>query len=220
MTGCTHVIHAAALKRIEVGQYNPTEMVKTNIDGAMNVIEAAQDAGVKRVVALSSDKAYQPISPYGQSKALAESLFLAANDTVGPGGPSFAVTRYGNVWWSAGSVGPRWWKISRETRAVPVTDPQCTRFFMRMSEACNLVYQAMQDGRMLIPDLPSYDLATLAEAFGADMEVVGLPAWEKRHESMSDELCSANARRMSIDELRDAIREAVISAREAACNGQ
>lgn len=209
MTGCTHVIHAAALKRIEVGQYNPSEMVRTNIDGAMNVIEAAQDAEVLRVVALSTDKAYQPISPYGQSKALAESLFLAANDTVGPGGPSFAVTRYGNVWWSAGSVGPRWWKISRETRVVPVTDPRCTRFFMTMQEACDLVYLAMQEGRLLIPELPAYDLATLAEAFCADMDVTGLPAWEKKHESMSDDFCSADARRMSVDELRDAIREAV-----------
>lgn len=217
MSGCEYVIHAAALKRIEVGRYNPTEMVRTNIDGAINVIEAAQDAGVRRVVALSTDKAYEPISPYGQSKALAESMFMAANETVRQDGPSFVVTRYGNVWWSAGSVGPRWLKLTRgatsvpSTRpTVPVTDPQCTRFFMRMHEACKLVHDAMNIKRpeILIPELPAYDLATLAEAFGAEMDIIGLPVWEKKHESMSPWLCSADARRMSVDELRDAIREA------------
>ena len=216
MHGVDVVIHAAALKRIEVGKYNPIEMVRTNIDGAINVIEASQDAGVKRVVALSTDKAYQPISPYGQSKALAESLFLAANDTVRADGPSFVVTRYGNVWWSKGSVGPRWWPLKQQGfRCVPVTDLHCTRFFMTMHEACELVHFAADnisgpyrtDGNVWIPELPAYDLGTLCQAFGMKPNITGLPAWEKLHESMSDELCSADARRMTVDELRLAIEE-------------
>src|SRR6056300_1396910 len=126
MDGCDYVIHAAALKRIEVGKYNPVEMVRTNIDGAINVIEAAQDVDVERVVGLSTDKAFQPISPYGQSKALAESLFLAANNMISEYGPTFVVTRYGHVWWSKGSVGPRWWAMKqRGARSVPVTNPGC-----------------------------------------------------------------------------------------------
>ena len=108
MDGCDTVVHAAALKRIEVGQYNPIEMCKTNIDGAINVVESSQDAQVSRVVAISSDKAFQPISPYGQSKALAESIFLSANNTVGLRRPRFSVCRYGNVWRSTGSVVPTW----------------------------------------------------------------------------------------------------------------
>lgn len=212
MHGVDVVIHAAALKRIEVGKYNPIEMVRTNIDGAINVIEAAQDAGVRRVVALSTDKAYQPISPYGQSKALAESLFLAANDTVSADGPDFVVTRYGNVWWSKGSVGPRWWMLKQcEMSNVPVTDLDCTRFFMTMHEACQLVDRAIRSARpgdVLIPELPAYDLGTLCQAFGMKPSITGLPAWEKLHESMSDELCSAYARRMTVDELRLAIEEA------------
>lgn len=213
MTGADVVVHAAALKRIEVGRYNPIEMVRTNIEGAVNVIEVAQDVGVDTVVGLSTDKAYAPVSPYGQSKALAESLFLAANDTVGPGGPRFRVTRYGNVWWSAGSVGPRWYAMLRRgAETVPVTDPDCTRFFMTMDEACRLVHDAVADETgqtMFIPRLPAYDLATLANAFSARAEITGLPAWEKLHESMAVGNCSADARRMTEGELRDAIAGAI-----------
>src|SRR6185295_10344941 len=133
--GVDIVIHAAALKRIEVGFYNPSEMVATNIDGAINVIEAAMDAGVKKVVALSSDKAWQPISPYGQSKALAETLFRNAYQ----GQTKFACTRYGNVWRSRGSVVPRWQEALKTSDTVTVTDPDATRFFMWMDEAVDLV---------------------------------------------------------------------------------
>ena len=121
------VIHAAALKRIEVGFYNPVEMVKTNIGGAINVIEAAQDAEVEKVIALSSDKAFQPISPYGTSKALADGIFLAANNTTGDRGTKFAVARWGNIWRSNGSVVPTWEKLKQDgADFVPVTDPDCT----------------------------------------------------------------------------------------------
>lgn len=206
MEGIDTVIHAAALKRIEVGAYNPIEMAKTNVDGAINVIEAAQDAGVKKVVALSSDKAYQPVSPYGTSKALAESIFLAANNTTGWNGPRFAACRYGNVWNSTGSVVPVWrGMIERGERVVPVTDPDCTRFFMRMSEAVNLVLhtvETMKGGELAIPTLPAYRLGDLAEAMGVEMRITGLPPWEKKHEGMCDGNISRDARRMSIDELK------------------
>lgn len=207
--GVSYVVHAAALKRIEVGHYNPIEMVKTNIDGAVNVIEAAQDAMVRKVVALSSDKAFQPVSPYGLSKAMAESLFLAANNTMGFRGPRFAVCRYGNVWKSTGSVVPTWQRIKESgLDTVKVTDPECTRFFMTMDEAVKLVIDTldtMEGGEIRIPTLPAYRLGDLAEAMGLKMEVVGLPKWEKLHESMMDGVSSDVARRMSVEELRRAL---------------
>jgi len=203
MEGTEVVVHAAALKRIEVGQYNPSEMVKTNILGTMNVIESAQDAGVRKVVALSSDKAFQPISPYGQTKALMESLILAANNTVGPTGPKFSVTRYGNVAGSAGSVIPKWRSILESADTVPVTDPDCTRFWMTMDEAVDLVIGAIENMPVdiIIPQLPAFRLGDLADAMDAKMNITGLPSWEKKHESMGGEH-SGKARRMTIEELR------------------
>ncbi len=209
MQGIEVVVHAAALKRIEVGNYNPIEMVKTNVDGAVNVIEAAQDAGVKKVVALSSDKAFEPVSPYGTSKALAESIFLAANNTTGWIGPRFAACRYGNVWNSTGSVVPVWKNlIQNGATELPVTDPECTRFFMKMSDAVQLVIDTidtMKGGELAIPTLPAYRLGDLVTAFNAKMRVMGLPAWEKRHESMALGNSSDKARRMSVAELREAL---------------
>ncbi len=205
-TGIDTVVHAAALKRIEVGRYNPTEMVDTNIGGARNVIEAAMDAGVQKVVALSTDKAWQPISPYGQSKALAESMFLNAYG----GGPIFAVTRYGNVWNSRGSVVPKWCDILKHSDTVPVTDPNATRFFMRMSEAVELVrrtIETMEGGELAIPTLPAYRVGDLAEAMGAKIRVTGLPDHEKLHEGMCDGNTSDRARRMTVEELREVLRE-------------
>ena len=209
MEGIEVVVHAAALKRIEVGAYNPLEVKKTNIDGATNVIEAATDAGVQKVVALSTDKAFHPISPYGTSKAFAESLFLAANNTRGNTGPRFAVVRYGNVWNSTGSVVPTWRAILRSSDTVPVTDPECTRFYMKMEEAVNLVLatiETMKGGEIAIPVLPAYRLGDLAEAMGARMRVLGLPTHEKRHESMDEASRSDKARRMSVAELREALK--------------
>ena len=208
MDGIEVVIHAAALKRIEVGAYNPLEVKKTNIDGAANVIEAATDAGVRRVVALSTDKAFQPISPYGTSKAFAESLFIAANNTRGWNGPLFSVVRYGNVWGSTGSVVPTWRKILELHDTVPVTDPECTRFFMTMGQAVELVWKTAMTsvgGEIVIPMLPAYRLGDLAEAMGAKINVIGLPAFEKLHESMGQYDSSDRARRMTIKELQDAL---------------
>jgi UDP-N-acetylglucosamine 4,6-dehydratase/5-epimerase len=215
--GVDVVVHAAALKRIEVGYYNPTEMVATNISGAVNVIEAAMDAGVRKAVFLSSDKAWQPISPYGQSKALAETLFRNAYQ----GQTIFAATRYGNVWKSRGSVVPRWQELLRTSDTVPVTDPDATRFFMWMDEAVDLVLdtvQTMRGGELNIPTLPAYRLGDLAEAMGAKVKITGLPEWEKKHEGMCDGNTSDKARRMSIDELREALNADGLHS--AGANGQ
>ena len=209
MEGVDTVVHAAALKRIEVGFYNPIEMVRTNVDGAINIVDAAHDAKVKKIVALSSDKAFQPVSPYGQSKALAESIFLAANNAGGKDGPRFAVTRYGNVWRSTGSVVPTWEAMLEDGETiVPVTDPDATRFFMTMDQAVDLILETlrtMKGGEIAIPTLPAYRVGDLAEAMGARTIQIGLPGFEKRHESMNEYQCSSDARRMSIAELRAAL---------------
>ena len=211
MTGVDVVVHAAALKRIEVGHSNPVEMVKTNVDGTINVIEAAQDAGVKRALLLSSDKAFQPCSAYGISKAMAECLFLAANNTVAADGPRFAATRYGNVWNSNGSVVPKWLDmIRRGATSVPVSDPECTRFYMTLDEAVDLVLDTlvtMRGGELAIPDLPAYRLGDLVEAMGVSADVRGLPSFEKLHEGMGDGNTSDLARRMSVAELTEKLAE-------------
>lgn len=214
MTGVDTVVHAAALKRIEVGRFNPVEMIRTNVDGAVNVIEAVQDAGVRKVVYLSSDKASEAISCYGQSKALAESLFLAANDTVNQKtGPFFITTRYGNVWNSTGSIVPRWReRVKNGATSVPVSNPECTRFFMRANEAVDLVLNAIHEldkafaglswKKMMIPSLPAYRIGDLAKAMGVDMDIYGLPEHEKLHEIMEVGKSSVDAHRMSVEELR------------------
>jgi UDP-N-acetylglucosamine 4,6-dehydratase len=203
------VIHAAALKRIEVGAYAPTEMIETNVRGAENIVDAAAYNGVWKVVGISSDKAWQPISPYGQSKALAESVFLAAG--VERPGPMYAVVRYGNVWCSTGSVVPTWRKrIEKNQVPVPVTDPNCTRFFMRIEDAVSLITRTvkiMKGGELVVPDwLPAYRISDLAQAMGVEMEIIGLPAHEKLHEGMRDDLISSKARRMTIGELKSELR--------------
>lgn len=206
MERCDVVLHAAALKRIEIGQMNPDEMVKTNVLGTMNVIEAARRAKVKRVVFISSDKAYEPVSPYGLSKALAEHLILSANTMMF--GPKFVVCRYGNVFNSTGSIVPVWRSMVESGAAdVFVTDLDCTRFFMTLDEAVALVVSAMTDNQeLLIPTLPAYRIGDLADAMELKTTVVGLPAHEKKHESMSVGNCSEHARRMSVDELREELK--------------
>lgn len=211
MESVVSVIHAAALKRIEVGRYNPGEMAKTNVDGAANVIEAARRSGVQKVLLVSSDKAFEPVSPYGQTKAIAESLFFAANDHS-PYGPRFAVVRYGNVAGSTGSVIPTWRERMLTQESVPVTDPDCTRFYMTRGEAVDLVLRTLKEmrgGELEIPELPAFRLGDLAEAIGAAMEIKGIGEWEKMHEKMSAGRCSADARRMSVEELRSALHHVV-----------
>lgn len=211
MSSVYSVIHAAALKRIEVGKYNPDEMVKTNVIGTMNVIEAARQARIGKVLLVSSDKAFAPVSPYGQSKALAESLVLQSND--GQYGPMFSVVRYGNVAGSTGSVIPTW-KLARALgKRIRMTDPLCTRFWMSRKEAAKLVMdtlETMVGGELAVPDLPAYELGDLATAMGfeaSEIDFVGLGAHEKHHESMDADRRSDSARRMTVDEIRRRIEE-------------
>lgn len=219
--GVDCIIHAAALKRIETGAYNPDEMAKTNVLGTMNVIEAATASNVKWVVGLSSDKAFEPISPYGQSKALAESLLLAANtysgkntSEFGTNRPAFACTRYGNVTGSQGSVIPKWKALAIQGKSITLTDSECTRFHMTMDEAVKLVWDTalnMHGGELAIPDwLPAYKMGDLAQVFssvyGVWVDIIGLPAFEKYHEYMRADLCSAKARRLTMLELEEIIK--------------
>lgn len=207
MQGVDLVVHAAALKRIEVGFYNPDEMFETNLQGTRNVIRAAKRAGVSKVVGLSSDKAFEPASAYGISKAAAECVLLAANNTRGSDGPIFACVRYGNVWNSTGSIVPTWRaRIASGGIDLPVTDPDCTRFFMRRDEAVELVLrtaETMQGGELAIPRLPAFRIGDLACALGLPMSITGLSAFEKKHESMGPGNSSDRARRMSVDELKE-----------------
>lgn len=216
MEGVEVVVHTAAMKRIESCFYNPGELVKTNVLGSMNVIEAAHDAKVNKVIALSTDKAFKPVSAYGHSKALAESLFLAANYARGKCGPMFSVVRYGNVSGSKGSIIPKWREIIANTPkqllapTVPVTDPLCTRFWMYMHESVDLVLdtiKSMKGGELNIPTLPAYLVGDLAEAMGVNIDIKGLPEFEKRHECMGEGNCSDKARRMSVEEIREALKE-------------
>lgn len=209
MDGCDTVIHAAALKRVEVGEYDSSEMVKTNVLGTMNVIEASTLAGVRKVVFLSSDKACEPSNCYGGSKFVAEKLILAANNSRGACGPIFAVTRYGNVSGSTGSVIPTWLREIEHGRPVRLTHPDATRFWMTRQEACELVWdtvKTMQGGELAIPDLPAYRLADLAHAIGAEYHITGLGRGEKMHESMRPGQTSAEARRMTVEEIREGVR--------------
>ena len=208
MRGVQVVVHAAALKRIETGAYNPEEMTKTNVLGTMNVVEAACGAAsVELVLGLSSDKAFQPVSPYGHSKALAEGMLLAANRTHG--GPRFMAARYGNIWCAQGSVVPKWRELAAQgSTTIPITNADCTRFFMTLDDAVDLVWGMLTGStysELVIPDwLPAYRLGDLAEAMNLQMRLqgTGLPAWEKLHESMDFNLSSDKARRMTVDELR------------------
>jgi UDP-N-acetylglucosamine 4,6-dehydratase/5-epimerase len=207
MDGMDLVVHAAALKRIQTGFYDPIELVKTNVLGAVNVIEAAIDSKVKKVIALSTDKAFQPVSGYGHSKALAESLFIAANNIAGKKGPKFSLCRYGNVAGSTGSVIPIWRKMAAAGQTlVPVSDPNVTRFWMNIDQAIDLVLDtanSMRGGELNIPELPAYRLGDLAEAMNLKMDIVGLGKFEKLHESMQEGMSSEHARRMTVEELRE-----------------
>ncbi len=205
MDGCEVVIHAAALKRIENGFHHREEVRKTNIQGTKNVIEAARDVGVEKVVGLSTDKAFEPVSPYGKSKRRLEELFAEANG----GFTKFAIIRYGNVWKAGGSVVPKWQSdIARGAESVLVTDLACTRFYMLMREAVEVVLRTiniMKGGDLVIPVLPAYQIGDLVEAMGIRADICGLPKWEKLHESMDEHHSSDNARRMTVEELRAAL---------------
>ena len=194
MRGIDVVVHAAALKRVEVGEYNPTEMIQTNVDGAKNVIQAALNTGEMDVVYLSTDKACAPLNAYGASKLMGEKMMLAANNVAGAKGPRFAVTRYGNVAGSTGSVIPIWRSITKDRASrttspaiLPITHPGCTRFWMSAQEAVDLVewtIMNMTGGEIVVPSLPAYNIVDLATAMGAGAQITGLKPGEKLHEEM------------------------------------
>jgi len=196
--GVEDVIHAAALKRVETGEYDPVEMFKTNLWGTESILAAAERAYVRRIVLVSSDKAYQPVSPYGLSKAGAEALFRRHHGNL-----ATAVVRYGNVAGSTGSVIPRW--RAAKDRIVDITDPDCTRFWMWREQAVDFVLSGLLAApckNVMIPDLPAFRIGDLAEAMGLYARVIGLPDHEKKHESMDATHCSETARRLTVEELR------------------
>lgn len=191
--GVDYVIHAAAMKQVPACEYNPIEAGKTNIFGAQNVIEASLDSGVKKVVAISTDKAVNPVNAYGASKLFAEKLFVAANAYSGKDGARFSCVRYGNVSGSRGSVIPAWRKMAKAGDPLPVTDSRMSRFWMIPSEAVSLVAMAldtMVGGEVFIPKLPSYWVKDLAEAVALEQGstqkaiVTGVRPGEKMHEAL------------------------------------
>jgi UDP-N-acetylglucosamine 4,6-dehydratase/5-epimerase len=186
-----YVVHAAALKQIPSCEYNPFEAIKTNVLGAQNVIEAAIDRGVQKVVALSTDKAANPINLYGATKLCSDKLFVAGNAYSGGKGTRFSVVRYGNVVGSRGSVIP-FFRSIKDSGRIPITDPRMTRFWITLDGAVELVFKAfdrMQGGEIFVPKIPSMKITDLAEAVAPDckMEIVGIRPGEKLHELMIPE---------------------------------
>lgn len=189
MHGVDYVVHAAALKQVDTAEYNPFEFVKTNILGSQNVIEAAIDAGVKKVVALSTDKASSPINLYGATKLTADKLFISGNHYAAAYPTRFAVVRYGNVMGSRGSVIPFFRQLAHAGQPLPITDLRCTRFFITLEQAVRMVvdtFDLMQGGELLVPRIRSMKIVDLAQAIapGAEMVDVGLRPGEKLHEEM------------------------------------
>lgn len=188
--GVDYVIHAAALKQVPSCEYNPNEAIKTNIHGAMNVIEAALDSNVKKVVALSTDKAVNPVNLYGGTKLVSDKLFVAANSYVGASDLNFSVVRYGNVAGSRGSVIPFFKKIIQEGKCeLPITDYRMTRFWISLPEGVELVLKALKEacgGETFISKIPSFKITDLAQAMlpGCEMPKVGIREGEKLHEVM------------------------------------
>ncbi|MFH1700242.1 MAG: UDP-N-acetylglucosamine 4,6-dehydratase (inverting) [Candidatus Zixiibacteriota bacterium] len=191
------VIHAAALKQVPAAEYNPFEAVKTNIFGAQNVIECAIDQGIKKVVALSTDKAAAPINLYGATKLCSDKLFVSANNFRGNHDISFSVVRYGNVMGSRGSVIPFFLK-KRSEGVIPITDPRMTRFNITLEEGVNLVLHAlthMWGGEIFVPKIPSYKIMDLAEALAPECKkkIIGIRPGEKLHEEMITQTDAINS---------------------------
>ncbi|MDC0255704.1 UDP-N-acetylglucosamine 4,6-dehydratase (inverting) [Bacteriovoracales bacterium] len=190
------IIHAAALKQVPAAEYNPMECIKTNVLGAENVINAAISCGVKKVIALSTDKAAAPINLYGATKLCSDKLFVAANGTTGNHDVRFSVVRYGNVFGSRGSVIP-FFMERRNSGVLPITHEDMTRFHISLEEGVNMVLFAIKEawgGETIIPKIPSYRILDVAKAVAprADLKIVGLRPGEKIHEEMVTEMDSMN----------------------------
>ncbi len=188
LDGVDVVIHAAALKQVPTAEYNPLEAVKTNVIGAANVIDAAIDRNVKKVIALSTDKAANPINLYGATKLCSDKLFTAANSYSGRHGTKFSVVRYGNVMGSRGSVIPYFMKM-RKAGILPITHPKMTRFWITLEQAVEFVLSClgrMEGGEIFVPKIPSMNIVDLARAIAPECqtEIVGIRPGEKLHEVM------------------------------------
>ena len=182
-----YVIHAAAMKHVHIAEYNPDECIKTNINGAENVVDACFKTNVQRVVALSTDKACAPINLYGATKLTSDKLFVAANNIKGQNPIRFSVVRYGNVMGSNGSVIPFFINKKKEENRLPITDPNMTRFNISLQGGVDMVMHALEHawgGELFVPKIPSYKIMDVAEAIGPDCEkpVVGIRPGEKVHE--------------------------------------
>lgn len=190
MQGVDIVIHAAALKQVPAAEYNPMECIKTNIHGAQNVIDASLQNEVEKVIALSTDKAANPINLYGATKLASDKMFIAANNIVGGRKTRFSVVRYGNVVGSRGSVVPFFKKlIAEKAKELPVTDPRMTRFWITLQEGVDFVlknFARMQGGEIFIPKIPSMRIMDLVESLAPEMpvKVIGIRPGEKLHEIM------------------------------------
>lgn len=190
MRGIDYVIHAAALKQVPAAEYNPMECIKTNIHGAANVIHAALENEVDKVIALSTDKAASPINLYGATKLASDKLFVAANNMAGGHKAKFSVVRYGNVVGSRGSVVPFFNKlISMKAAELPITDARMTRFWISLQQGVDFVlknFERMQGGEIFVPKIPSVRIVDLARAMAPDMphQVIGIRPGEKLHEVM------------------------------------
>lgn len=191
--GVDYIVHAAALKQVPACEYNPMEAVKTNIDGAMNIVNAALDSGVEKVVALSTDKAVNPVNLYGGTKLVSDKLFIAANAYRGESGTTFSVVRYGNVAGSRGSVIPFFKNlVDNGATELPITDFRMTRFWISLDEGIQLVVKALgeaQGGETFISKIPSFKVTDLATAMApeAKQAEVGIREGEKLHECMVPE---------------------------------
>lgn len=188
--GVDYIVHAAALKQVPACEYNPNEAIKTNIHGAMNVIDAALDSGVHRVVALSTDKAVNPVNLYGGTKLVSDKLFVAANAYAGAKDINFSIVRYGNVAGSRGSVIPLFHKMIKEgVTELPITDLRMTRFWISLTQGVELVIKALEEatgGETFISKIPSFKITDLAEAMlpGCRFREMGVRPGEKLHEIM------------------------------------
>lgn len=190
MRDVEYVVHAAALKQVPTAEYNPFECVRTNIFGAENVVYAALRRNVRKVIALSTDKAANPINLYGASKLASDKIFVAANNLSGADGPRFAVVRYGNVIGSRGSVVPFFQKLVRDgATELPITDPRMTRFWITLSQGVNFVLSGMEmtkGGEIFVPKIPSSTISLIADLIGPGLQqkIVGIRPGEKLHEIM------------------------------------
>lgn len=190
MVGVDYVIHAAAMKHVPIAEYNPMECIKTNINGAQNIIDAALNMGVDKVIALSTDKACNPINLYGATKLASDKLFVAANNLSGNRKTRFSVVRYGNVLGSRGSVVPFFRKLIAEgAKELPVTDDRMSRFWITLEQGVDFVlenFKRMQGGEVFVPKIPSMKIIDLAKAIAPNLgiKIIGVRPGEKLHEVM------------------------------------